>query len=68
MWKGMIMMALLGLRDVKAVQDVRMQRAVRRKVATGVHAIDSFHKPESSDADVIEVTFGTACDTTRIGA
>lgn len=59
---------LFGMRDAKSIQSVRMQRANRRRTAMGLGTVDSFVKPDAKAGDVIEVSFGAACDTSRIGA
>lgn len=63
------MMILLNLRDARAIQEDRIRSSQRRRLRLGAVPIDAFvRQPRSEEADVIEVMFGTACDTSQIGA
>lgn len=63
------MMFLFNLRDAQVVQEDRLRRARRWRFESGAEPIESFVRPpRSEEADVIEVIFGTACDTSQIGA
>jgi hypothetical protein len=62
------MMALFGMRDAEAARALRLQRARRRGATVENDVIESYRGSRSDEADIIEVLFGTACDTNRIGA
>lgn len=63
------MMILFNLRVAQAIQEDRMRRSRRRRFRSVGEPIESFVRPpRTEEGDVIEVIFGTACDTSQIGA
>jgi hypothetical protein len=66
--KEVEMMYLFGPEDAAAVRRLRTQRSERHRVMAKSQVIDSFVRPESEPADIIEVAFGRACQSDRIGA